>query len=146
MTGLAYASGWDGTRFPRWPIRPCGPCGICGQPARPYLAGPRCDTHAPGPQPVQATSPGGMPPARRDRPLDVAWQQHPGARRCAAVDRAGRPVCPYPLDPANGDEPWHMACEPGFDRVLADIRAHDTRRQTAAARAAVAAATGGAAA
>jgi hypothetical protein len=144
MTALVYASGWDGRAFTRWPVRPAPPCAVCGQPGSPYLRGPRCDRHRPRAAAI-AIRPVRRPTSATEHALDRARRQHPGARSCAAVDRAGRPTCPYPLDPANGDEAWHMACEPGFARVLADVRAHNVRRQSAAARAAVAAATGGAA-
>lgn len=76
--------------------------------------------------------------------LDHAHATWPGARRCAAVDSRGRFTCPYPMDPANGDEPWHMACAPDFARVLAEVHAWGVRGHTDAARAAVAAARGAA--
>lgn len=132
-----YASGWDGRTFPRWPIRPAPACGICDQPGRPYLAGPRCDRHSPGGPPPQ-TYPINRPATSTGYALDHAHAALPGERRCAAVDSRGRFVCPYPLDPANGDEHTHMACALGWSRVLADVRAHGVRQHTDAARAAVA--------
>ncbi len=129
MTALTYASGWDGHTFPRWPIRPPRPCTVCGHSGRPYLAGPRCDDHRPGPPPQ--TYPVQRPTGIGEYALDRAWAQHRDGRRCAATDRTGRFACPYPLDPANGDEATHMWCSAADRPLLAAHRLAEGRRATA---------------
>lgn len=138
MTGLIYASGWDGRVFPSWPVRPPAPCGICGQPGRPYLPGHRCDTHRLGTDTPPA-APSVPPPALPASALDHAHRRWPGARRCATTDDRQRPVCPYPLDPANGDHAMHGCCDPVTQPDLAAARHAEARRRSAPARAAVAA-------
>lgn len=135
VTGLVYASGWDGHAFPTWPVRPPAPCGICGQPGRPYLAGARCDNHRPG-GPVPPVYPLSQTAGTGARALDHARERWPAAPACAPAGDRPRPACPYPLDPANGDHPQHVCCDPAAQRDLAAARHADARRRSAAARAA----------
>lgn len=134
MTGLVYASGWDGRAFPSWPVRPPAACGICGRPSRLYLPGPRCDTHRPG-GPVPPVHPIGRDGSTGARALDRAREQWPAAPACAPGDRQ-HTACPYPLDPANGDHPQHVCCDPATQRDLAAARHGEARRRSAPARAA----------
>jgi len=135
MTTLTYASGWNGATFPHWPIRPPAPCGLCGQPGRPYPRGHRCDAHRPG-GPVPPTWPIERPAGAGVSALEHAQRQWPGARRCAATDAQQRPVCPWPLDPANEHHAMHAWCAPGAARELAAARLYVERQRSAAARAA----------
>ncbi len=64
--------------------------------------------------------------------LDRAWAQHRDGRRCAATDRTGRFVCPYPLDPANGDYATHMWCGAADRPLLAAHRLAEAQRADAA--------------
>jgi hypothetical protein len=68
--------------------------------------------------------------------LDHAFARWPRARRCAAVDDHGRLGCPWPLDPALGDDVMHPCCHPGVQRELAAARLYVERQRSAAARAA----------
>lgn len=137
MTGLVYASGWDGRAFPSWPVRPPAACGTCGQPGRPYLPGPRCDTHRPG-GPVLPVYPLDRPAGTGIRALDHARERWPTAPQCAPAGDQTRAACPYPLDPANGDHPQHVCCDPAAQRDLAAARHVEARRRSAPARAAAA--------